>query len=216
MRARNGGEVKRLCIVGGGSTRLRAPYDDKEALIWSTFSVGQELPRVDACFEIHNGVYSPEQLDKAGCDIYMKEAHPEVAKSIRFPIERIEKIFGKRFNGTVAMILGYAFLMGHRDIWLYGIDISTNAEYARRNMFYWLMGFLTGQGCKITIPEGGLLRDTCKTYVYEDDEKGYLEYIRNRVRAQTGDDLEQMIVRRERIQYQRGVEETLEQIERRY
>lgn len=207
--------MKKLCIVGGGSTRLRAPFDS-DAVIWSTFSVGNELPRVDACFEIHNGVYTPEQLASKGCRIYMREAHPGVPQSIRFPIERLLKAFGRRFNGTVAMILAFAYLEGYRDIWLYGVDFSANEEFSRRCFFYWLMGYLTGQGAQIIIPEGGLMRDTCATYAYEDDGKGFFEYIRGKLNRQTENDHENMIQLREREAYAKGVFETLEQIERRY
>lgn len=208
--------MKKLCIVGGGSTRLRAPYKDKSAIIWSTASVGRELPRVDACFEIHDGVYTPEELNAIGCTIYTKEIEPDIPKSIKFPIETLTSRFGKRFNGTVVMILAFAYLEGYRDIWLYGVDFASEAEISRRNMFYWMLGHLSALGCRITIPEGGLLHDTCATYAYEDDGKGYFEYIRKRLDEQTKTDQETMIVMRERIAYAKGVRETLEQIERRY
>jgi hypothetical protein len=206
--------MNKLAIVGGGSTRLNAPFEDKTFDIWSTFSVGQELPRVDACFEIHDGVYSPEKLQALGCKIYMKEV--TIPNGERFPIEELEKNYGKRFNGTVVMILAYAIMRGYEEIWLYGVDFSADAEYSRRNMFYWMMGFATAVGAKIVIPEGGLLYDTCKTYAYEDDGKDYLRYMRNRLESQTANDQENLIIARERIAYSRGVMETLNQVERRH
>lgn len=208
--------MPRLCIVGGGSTRLRAPFDDKDAVIWSTFSVGQEIPRVDACFEIHDGVYSAEKLNALGCLIYTKEYDIRIRNSRRFPIEKLIDRFGRRFNGTVVMILAFAFLEGYRDIELYGCDFSSEAELSRRNFFYWMMGHLSALGCRITIPDGGLLRDECATYSYEPESRDYITYIRDKLDRQTANDEQSLFTMFERRGYAKGVRETLNQIERRY
>jgi hypothetical protein len=207
--------TRRLCIVGGGSTRMSAPFSS-DAVIWSTMSVGQELPRVDACFELHDGVYTPDQLNNIGCTIYSKELIPEILHNRRFPIEDLVNTFGKRFNGTVVMMLAFAYLEGYRDIWLYGIDFSSDAEYSRRNMFYWIMGYIAGKGAKITIPEGGLLSDTCQTYSYENSGTEYIEKIRSDAIAETNGDMERMMVLRERLGYKNGTLDVLSQIERRH
>ena len=207
--------TKRLCIVGGGSTRMSAPFSS-DAVIWSTMSVGQELPRVDACFELHDAVYSVDQLNDVGCVIYSKELIEGVKHNQQFPIEALIKEFGKRLNGTVAMILAYAYLEGYRNIWLYGVDFSSDAEYSRRNFFYWIMGYITAKGAKITIPEGGLLSDTCSTYSYENSGTEYIEKIRQDVMSQTNGDIEKALVLRERLGYRNGTLDVLSQIERRH
>lgn len=208
--------MPRLCIVGGGSTRLAAPFDDKDAIIWSTFSVGQELPRVDACFEIHTGVYSPEQLNRIPCVKYIKAPNADIKNSVVFPIGLLISEFGRRFNGTMAMILGYAILEGHTDIWLYGVDMATDAEYSRRNFFYWLMGYATAKGVSITIPGGSFLYDTCATYSYEPSGVEYIDFIRQKLEVQTKNDEAALAMMHERHGYAQGVKETLEQIERRH
>lgn len=178
--------MKRLCIVGGGVTRLKAPYKS-DAIIWSTMSVGQELPRVDLVFELHNGSYTDEQLNRVGCDVFAKEILPGVPKSKRFPIEKLIEKYGKRFNGTVVMMLGYAGLMGFKEIELYGVDMATEAEYARRNAFYLVMGILEGQGVKITIPGGGYLPTEYATYMYEETCLEWLEDTKHRAQVQLND-----------------------------
>lgn len=178
--------MKRLCIVGGGVTRLRAPYKT-DALIWSTMSVGQELPRVDAVFELHNGLYSAEQLNRVGCEVLSRETLPDVPKSKRFPIEKLIEKYGKRFNGTVVMILGYAGLMGFKEIELYGVDMVNEAEYSRRNAFYLMLGILEGHGVKVRIPEGGYLPLEWSTYMYEDSGLEWLEDTKAKAKAQIAD-----------------------------
>jgi hypothetical protein len=206
--------LKKLCIVGGGVTKDRAPFDS-DCVIWSTASVGLGLPRVDAIFELHNGIFKPEDLNASGADIYMREIDKTISKSKRFPIEDLISMFGKHFNGTVPMILAFAALEGYEDISLYGIDFSSDDEYSRRNQFYYLMGYLSAIGVKIHISPGGYMFDTCATYMYEDDGKAYINDIKNRAKDQLIEDESNILALRERKAYFRGVSDTIANIERR-
>lgn len=205
----------RLCIVGGGVTRLKAPFKS-DAVIWSTMSVGQELPRVDEIFEIHDGVYDAEQLNKTGAVIHMKDVHPDVPKSKRFPIDSLIQKYGNRFNGTVVMMLAYAAMDGYEDIDLYGIDMSTDEEYSRRNMFYWMLGYLEAAGVKVTICPGGYMSTTCPTYCYDDNGQAYLDDMRRRAQDQVTEDESNIRALGERKAYMRGVLDTVGRFERRH
>ena len=167
-------EAKKLAIVGGGVTKDKAPYDDPSVVIWSTASVGLHLPRVDAIFELHDGVFPDEDLDAAGCYVWMRKQTKAVKMSETFPIDQLIRCYGHRFNGTVMMMLGFGAIRGFKDISLYGVDFSSPEEYSRRVMFMWLVGYLSAQGIKITFAPGGYLQDECATYMYEDDGLTYL------------------------------------------
>jgi len=208
-----GGNLRKLCIVGGGVTKDRAPFDS-DCDIWSTASVGLELPRIDAIFELHNGIFKPDDLNNAGCVVYMKSSVHEVPKSVTFPIHDLIDMFGKHFNGTVPMILAFAALEGYEDISLYGIDFSNDEEASRRNHFYWLMGYLSAIGIKIHICPGGYMNDTCATYMYEDDGKAFIEDNKMRASDKMKEYEQNIMSMREARAYMRGVLDTTAKIER--
>jgi len=81
----------RLAIVGGGVTKDRAPFDDLSVVIWSTASVGLGLKRCDVIFELHDGLFPPEELNAKGVPIYMRESHDDIPNSRRFPINELIK-----------------------------------------------------------------------------------------------------------------------------
>jgi len=205
----------RLAIVGGGVTQNRAPFDDPGVVIWSTASVGLGLKRCEVIFELHDGVFKAEDLNKFGGKVFMRERHDDIPCSAAFPIDELVETFGKRFNGTVAMMLGFAHMCGFTNIELYGVDFSSDEEYSRRNMFYWLMGYLSALGDKITICPGGYMNDTCSTYMYELDDLEYIRDIRSRIKEQMRDDEKMLAALKGREQYAKGVFETLNLIERR-
>jgi len=205
----------RLAIVGGGVTQNRAPFDDPGVVIWSTASVGLGLKRCEVIFELHDGVFKAEDLNKFGGKVFMRERHDDIPCSAAFPIDELVETFGKRFNGTVAMMLGFAHMCGFTNIELYGVDFSSDDEYSRRNMFYWLMGYLSALGDKITICPGGYMQDTCVTYMYELDDMEYMRDMRNKLKEQMKDDSKMLQMLHNREQYSKGVFDTLDLIERR-
>jgi len=206
--------MKKLCIVGGGVTRDKAPYKS-DCVIWSTASVGLNIPRCDVVFELHDGVFSDDELNKFPA-VYMRERSASVPNSLRFPIEDLIVKHGKHFNGTISMMLGFAAMQGYKDIELYGIDFSSDDEYSMRNQFFYIMGYLSGQGYKIKVCPGGYMVDTCSTYMYEDDRKSFITESRKRMKEQTAQDEATIRALNERKMYTKGVMDTLEKIERRY
>lgn len=208
-------EAKRLAIVGGGVTKDKAPYDDPNVVIWSTASVGLHLPRVDAIFELHDGVFPDEDLDAAGCYVWMRKKTPGVKMSVEFPIDELIARFGHRFNGTVIMMLGLAAIRGYKDIELYGVDFSSDDERERRVMFMRLVGYLDALGYKITFAPGGFLVDDCPTYMYEDDGLTYLRETRKRATAIYEDINAQIKELEIRRAYEKGIADATAQFERR-
>lgn len=206
--------MKKLCIVGGGVTKDKAPYGD-DCLIWSTASVGLTLPRCDAIFELHNGVFSDEELINAGCTVYTKSINENIPNSIAFPVEKIINGFGKHFNGTVVMILAFAALEGYKTIDLYGVDFSSDYEESMRDQFYYILGFLSAKGVKVNIYPGGFLQSECATYMYEDKGLSYIEDIKKRASEKMNEYEHNITAMREGLAYMRGVHDTALKIERR-
>lgn len=205
----------RLCIVGNGVTRDKAPFDDKEALIWTTGSVAQNIPHVDCIFEIHDGVYTAEKLNSYGCVIMMKEENPEIMLSRKFPINDLYELFGHVFNGTMTMILAYAWAMGYNDIELYGIDFSSEEEINRRLMFMYVKGRIEGMGGRVLISPGSHLVDVCRTYQYDPDDCAYIDDAVRKASEQLNLDKQEAAQLDARISYCNGILEAAKIIKRR-
>jgi hypothetical protein len=207
--------MKKLAIVGGGVTKLRAPFSS-DIPIWSTMSVGQDLPRCDVIFELHDDVYTPEQLNATGKIIYLKKDNPKIPLGKPFPIEILIHRYGKHFNGTIVMMLAFSVIEGYNEIDIYGVDFSSDAEFGRRAMFMYMVGFFVGKGIKINFCDGGYLTDTCKTYMYEDNGMAFIEDMRVRVKDQYDQDTSNVIALDKRAAYAKGALDTLANIERRF
>jgi len=211
-------EARKLAIVGGGVTKDKAPFDDESVIIWSTASVGLHLPRVDAMFEFHDGVFSDEELSAKNCYVWMRNKRLGVPLSERFPIEKLEEAYGKRFNGTISMMLAFATLVDFHftDIDLYGCDFSNEEEYGRRVMFMYLLGLFRGMGFNIKICPGGYLQDECSTYMYDDDGLDYLRKSEESAREELAH-VTSEIARGEQIRFKlAGRIEALAEIKRRF
>lgn len=74
----------------------------------------------------------------------------------RFPKAEIEAHFGRYFTSTPAWMLAHIILRGAREIHIYGIHLSTEAEYIdQRPNFEFLIGAVLGRGKRrITIADG--------------------------------------------------------------
>lgn len=160
--------MNKLAIVGGGVTKDLAPFDDTHCDIWTTGSISSILPRADVIFDIHTGdaIQPAEILEKHNCLVWMQE-DDIVWNGRRFPIEKLVAKYGRYFNSSMAIMLGWAMYSGYKRIELYGVDMSLTeypAEY-RVNMGY-LVGLARGSGIDVII-DGGLFLKPCLTYQYE-------------------------------------------------
>lgn len=173
---------KRLCLVGSGITRDDAPFNDPNAVIWSTASVAVELPHTHLAFEMHNDRYTPEHLNSLKVDAFMlMKPMPTVHDSQRLPIEKLEEKYGKIFPGSMSMMLAWAAFKGWKKVYLYGIDLVTETEYGKQRPFFlYLMGFLRGQGMEIVVSEGSGLEDECPTYIQDAPRDRAMSIIKQR------------------------------------
>lgn len=134
----------KVAIIGTAPLSVKlAPYDDKEWTIWAC-SPGNmnQLPRVDAWFELHamaemigqeNQVWSAPWLGwlrTQKCPIYMQEHNDAVPQAIVFPRDVLLKKFGRNwFSSSVAWMMAYAIHLGVEEIGLFGVDMAHGQEH---------------------------------------------------------------------------------------
>lgn len=193
--------MNRVAIVGFAGTKEDTPFQDlamewwgmNELYAWArpkTEAVGR--PSFDRWFELHDmQVITSSYEDQAhlkwlqaqpeGRPIYMLETHEDIPASVRFPIERVCKVFGRYFTSSIGYMLALAILQGRDDnlkaidpeatygwIGLYGIDLASDTEYGdqRPNAEY-LVGLARGLGIEVFIPKGAALLQAARLYGYE-------------------------------------------------
>ncbi len=112
---------------------------------------------------------SPEHLEylkTLEIPVYMRQEHPDIPHSVRFPLQEIVGHFGiSYFTSTMAYIMGLILMQhdaGERvgEIKVFGINLTTLNEYYHQKacMEYWL-GEARGRGIKVWVPEtSGLLK----------------------------------------------------------
>src|SRR5690606_8302975 len=139
---------RKVAIVGGGPTRVQAPYGDLSWDIWAFSSRDWTYPRVTRWFEIHALTDLRQQLasrkegrrtfpdymrymSRLRCPVYMQRPHPSIPTSTRFPKEKLVRQFGRCFTSTASFLIALAIAAGYRVIGLWGVD-PKGPEYWRQ------------------------------------------------------------------------------------
>ena len=173
---------RQVAIVGGGPTRVLAPFDDPAWEIWAFSSRRWQPPRVTRWFELHALTDLRQQLAtrKPGrrtfpeywrflrtlrCPVYMQRRHPAITGSVRFPLEAVLRRFGRCFTSTASYLIALAMLEGVQTLGLWGIDPKGSHEaprfedYARqRAAIEYLLGLARQRGIRVVLPDGVSLR----------------------------------------------------------
>ena len=179
---------RKIALCGSHSASLvDAPWTDPSWEFWGhASSRGWYRRRPDRYFDLH----PPACWDRAGkgdgytkflsqntVPIYMQKKYPEVPASVEYPKRRILMEFGDGrpyFTNQAAWMIALAMTEGVDAIGLFGINYSTQSEYARQrgSLEYWL-GRAVGRGVRLVLPEQcSLLQDPLPLYGYEShDEK---------------------------------------------
>lgn len=180
----------KIAILGSAPSSLGlAPFGDPAFKIWGCSpGVYPVAPRVDAWFELHRwepGVvgkpatqkpwFSPEYVQwmaRLPCNVWMKEAVPEIPKSAPLPIEDLKAKYGTYFwTSSISIMLACAIddILEERKvrtepaedmISLYGVDMSANEEYGyQRAGCQYFLTLANQLGIGIWVPpESDLLR----------------------------------------------------------
>jgi hypothetical protein len=177
--------MKRLAIVGNHPTnRELIPWDDTDVEIWCFNEAPQKewVKRWDAVFQLHpQDVYrSPNNFvnkehwnwlqEARGKKIYMQSVDPLVPDSVRYPLEDVLKLPGghhRWISSSPAYALALGLLLGYPIIEIYGVELSSNSEYAYQlnNWLFW-EGVAEGMGREIRL-FSGQVHFAGKLYGYE-------------------------------------------------
>jgi len=132
--------------------------------------------------------------------IYMQVKEPDIPMSISFPKDAICDMFGRYFTNSISWEIALAIyetvkareqgMTGFTDIHVYGVDMSTDAEYReQRPSCEYFIGWARALGINVFIPNKS---DLCKTlwlYPFEDESPfrqkidGRRQELRNRLQG---------------------------------
>ncbi len=174
--------LAKICIIGGApSSRLLAPFQDKDVKIWVTspsnsdvFAKAGYLKRIDRWFEVHAvdawAADEPgwlEWLNKQSFEIYMDRENEWVPRAKGIPWQSLVEKFGRFFfTSAVAWMLAMAIdeLMPHAAearetggpkpvLYVYGIDMSAGGEYEyQRPGCHYFFQVAEAAGIELSIP----------------------------------------------------------------
>lgn len=181
---------KKVAIIGCGTGRDNAPYDDKEWECWGLNEVDQV--RADRWFEMHELYASNEKevewLKKCKKPIYMIKKYPEIPMSVNFPLVEIIAKFGSMyFTCTFAYQIALAIYENFEVIGLFGVNLPYGSPRERLIETpcteYWL-GIAMGMDIEIQIPSDEYLLHHNHLYGY--DYQREIDYSKKKVAAMWG------------------------------
>lgn len=196
--------MNRLAIVGTHpGTRAEAPFDDLSYDIWVFNEAPQQehwCKRWTAVFQLHKrAVYESTNnfVNKGHWDwlqqdhgttktIWMQEADERVPNSCRYPMDEIRMSIGAarfgQFTSTVTMAIALGLYLGYETIELWGVDLSSNTEYAYQQpgFLFWsgVAAGIIGDGYKLHC---GLQHFSNRLYGYEGETQIAPEFYAARV-----------------------------------
>jgi len=181
---------RKVALVGSASSsRLQAPWGEPDFEIWYLAWRTDGPQKADRYFDMHDlnrqSLNVPaeyhQHLAELDRPVYTILEHPDVPKSITYPIEDIVRMLGgidpmnsdgRYFASSIAYMLALAILEEFEEIHLYGIDLLTDGEYAyqRPNAEY-LIGLARGLGRRVHVPTASALLKFNHIYGYEKPPK---------------------------------------------
>lgn len=155
----------KIALIGTApSSRMLAPFGDPTWTIWAC-SPGNmnQMPRVDAWFEIHGNLLWPENrsygepyvnwLRQQSFPIYMQDS-VLVPNATPLPKDELVKEFGNYFfTSSFAWMMAMAIREGAKEIGMFGIDMASKDEYVlQRSGGHYFMQVAKQRGIKVTVP----------------------------------------------------------------
>ena len=199
-----------MAIVGGARSRVRAPYGDGTWEIWAFSSLRLETPRITRWFEMHALEDLQSQLVAATpkrysfeeymrflrgleCPVYMQRAHPDIPRSVEYPLQLALQEFGRCFTSTASYLLALAILERFDTIGVWGVHLTEKTVYARQrpgveNLLAAArergVEVYLPPGCPLRIPKQAVMKPTEVLYGY--DWQSPKAWWRKRVRVRLG------------------------------
>jgi len=173
------GEGKSLAIVGFSPTFAPVPFDDDG---WDCWGLNEgylarpgydDLSRWDAWFNIHTNEViqftSPMFLSwvrTMRCPVYSIE--PLDCPDWRmYPLDDVLKEFPDYFTSSVPYPMDLGFLMGYKEICLYGVNQGVEEQPAQRACIEYHAGLIEGRGVPVTADRASRLLQHARRYGYE-------------------------------------------------
>lgn len=166
--------MKKLAIVGSGSTRNQAPYQDQSYEIWGTGTTAthRDVERLTCIIELHDKeVYQNYQnafIDFNG-PIYTKTFDTHLKNCLLFPMIEVLKEYPAPYDCTISYMIALAMLQGFDLIELYGVHLNASDEYMKqKTSVAFMVGFARGQGVEVVIADGSPFLMSGDNYIYRE------------------------------------------------
>lgn len=180
---------EKVAIVGFSETRSQAPWDDESWEIWvcNRLPLQEGVTRWDRHFDPHTTEWSKQNFVSPELwteyeEEFLKKDHgkekliylpPEdeerYPNSVKWPQNECIEYFGREyFTSAIAWQIGFAQVLGVKELGLFGIDLRHDTEWAdQRPNAEWLLGIAEGHGIKINLPvESSLLNQDQHAELY--------------------------------------------------
>lgn len=136
-----------------------------------------------ACKFCDGGIYTPK--NRPDIPIYMQKIHADIPGSVAYPLKEVaDALFPENrhpyFTSSFAYMAGLAYIMGYKEIHVYGFEMGTETEYhyQRANAEY-IIGLIQAKGVKVVVPKQSPLLDGL-LYGYENMRTGYRQQLEMR------------------------------------
>ncbi len=160
---------KTVQIVGAAPSIMVDPIiEGAERWLMNTTHKIDQGRRYDRVFNLHEPAIilglTPGAMEWYAAQtfpVYMLEVHPDVQRSVRYPIEAVQKFFAREtrsgmqletcFGSSVEFMIALALMEGFEHIDLMGIECRSEDEYRdqARSVMFW-MGRAMGMGRTMT------------------------------------------------------------------
>tara|TARA_Y100000310_G_scaffold184862_1_gene184978 strand:+ start:1121 stop:2005 length:885 start_codon:yes stop_codon:yes gene_type:complete len=159
--------MKSVALVGTAQTsRDEANYLPPEVERWGLGRCFTFLDRMDRFFEVHTLNWIRNRAGNRSFTEYMHwlqrtevpvyHLHPlgPIQRPVEIPLDALIERFGSYFTSSVAYMLATAIIEDYDRIYLYGVDMATEAEYGhQRAGCEYFIGWARGAGIEVIVPE---------------------------------------------------------------
>ena len=177
----------KVAIVGFAPSSMRDVqfhFNDPDCEIWALNQLYVAFPEIvqhtTRWFQIHHRHSYDQTVSRDHSHhewmtkqtlfpIYMQKREPDIPCSVEFPKDAIMEEFGNYFTNSISWEIALAIYEGFSTIYLYGVDMATDSEYAyERPSVEYFLGWAKGRGINIVVPEKSDLLKTMWLYPFED------------------------------------------------
>lgn len=181
-------DMRSVAIAGfARDTRELVNAEPPEVEIWGLNLASHFLKRWNRWYQLHPPDWRGKEVGEEGyygrdpehlhflqtCDalVYMNFPDDRIPTATQFPLAEVTKAIGRPyFTSSMAYILGHAIYEGVDEIKLFGVNLSSHAEYlSQRAGVEYLLGVAEGRGIKVFLPPGCPLLQAPLYAIHRDD-----------------------------------------------